>query len=247
MAKRVIPEVAEAFGADPDEIAEATEVQAPVVPVAAAPPVAAPVAPTTAITLTFEQLQTLLASKSSDSQSNGDLAAEIAKGIKNTRETPPQNQFAPDVSVFNPLGDRDHPRPGLKCRMTLGTQDPKSKQVSETYPFEEDDLTAYEQIALNTLQPWSGVVKRLDGAPMKVSLVPTYNSISDELDLLVIVVPAGVTEKKSHVKNMLPPPLDLVQQITGKDYSKLSLDDLKWFMAEHRAKRYVSERQQVAA
>jgi hypothetical protein len=31
----------------------------------------------------------------------------------------PENDPAPMVSVFNPAGDRDHPRPTLKCQFTL--------------------------------------------------------------------------------------------------------------------------------
>ena len=218
---------------------EIVETPAPIV----APVAAAPMAP---ITLTFEQLQTLLASNRGDSANGAAIADAITQGIQQTKGKH-QNETAPGVSVFNPLGDRDHPRPGLKCKMTLATQNAKTKVVRETYPYEDDDLTAHEQVALNTLEPWQGVVTLLDGAPIKVSLIPTYNQVDDTLEKLAIVIPAKVTEKGSHIKNMLPSICNLVEQITGHNYAKLSNDDLAWFMAEHRARRFVNTREQVAA
>ena len=230
-------ELGEDIDVTEDEAIEAAELMNTIVP---EPP--APVAPMAPITLTFEQLQQLLAS---NSQSHAALADAITQGIRQTKRH--ENEFSPDVSVFNPLGDRDHPRPGLKCKMTLATQDPRTNVVHGTYQFEDGDLTAYEQIAMNTLQPWSGVVALMDGALIKVSLVPTYNQIDNSLERLAIVIPAKVTEKGSQIKNMLPSITNLVAQITGHDYAKLSLDDLQWFMAEHRKKHYVAEREKAAA
>lgn len=220
--------------------AEATEagqlVEAPA-------PVAPPMAP---ITLTFEQLQTLLASTRGESGNGAAIAQAITQGIQQTKGHH-ENESAPGISVLNPLGDRDHPRPGLKCKMTLAVQDPRTKIVHQTYSYEDDDLTAYEQVALNTLQPWEGVVSLLDGSAIKVSLVPTYNQIDDSLEKLSVVIPAKVTERGSQIKNMLPSVTHLVEQITGINYAKLSHDDLAYFMAEHRKKHYVATREAVAA
>lgn len=211
-------------------------------------PLAVPATPAVMapITLTFEQLQTLLASKS-ESGSNADLVAAFSQAVTNAREPIPENKFSPGISALNPLGEREHPRPGLKCDVTLGTQDPQTKQLRDTYPYEADDLTVYEQIALNTLQPWTGVIERLDGAKMKVAVVPAYNAIDDSIEKLVIVIPADVTGKGSTIKNMLPGICNIVEQITGHNYAKLSNDDLAWFMAEHRKKNYVAVREAVAA
>ncbi len=222
-----------------NEAATIAETPAPVAPVA----VAAPMAP---ITLTFEQLQQLLAANRSDGANGSAIADAITQGIQQSKGRH-QNEFSPAISVLNPLGDRDHPRPGLKCKMTLATQDPRTKVVRETYPFEDDDLTAQEQIALNTLQPWSGVVRLLDESEIKVSLIPTYNQIDDSLEKLAIAVPAKVTEKGSQIKNSLPSIVNLVEQITGINFAKLSKDDLAYFMAEHRKKNYVAVRERVAA
>ncbi len=205
-------------------------------------PVAAPLAP---ITLSFEQLQQLLGMSRNDSASGAAIAEAITKGIQQTKRH--ENTETPGVSVFNPLGDRDNPRPGLKCKMFLATQDPNTSAVRPAFPFEDDDLTAYEQIALNTLEPWQGVINLLDGSQIKVSLVPTYNAITDTLEKLAVVIPARVIEKGSHIKNMVPSLTNIVEQITGRNYAKLSNDDLAYFMAEHRKKNYVAVRESVAA
>jgi hypothetical protein len=50
-----------------------------------------------------------------------EVTAEAAREAleASRRQLPPSNATHPDVSPFNPLGDRDHPRPELVCRMFL--------------------------------------------------------------------------------------------------------------------------------
>lgn len=207
-------------------------------------PAATPVVASTPITMTLGDLQAVMATVASG---NAALADAVTKGIADAREPIPENKIGPGVSEANPLGDREHPRPGLKCKFTYGTQDARTKIIHHTYPIEAQDLTVYEQIALNTLEPAHATIKRLDGAPMKVSVVPERDPVTDDVIQMTIVVPTDVTAKGSQIKNMLPGVLSVVQQLTGRDFSALSLSDLAWFMAEHRAKRYVSEREPVAA
>lgn len=244
MPRRKNLDIAEALGEDidvtEDEANEANEIVAP------EPRVTAPPAPPATVSLSMTDLQSIIRGAIEAAQGGQQqLAAAITEGIQST--TRHQNEFSPAVSVYNPAGDRDHPRPGLKCHMTLGFQHPKTKQIQPTYAFQPDDLTAYEQIALNTLEPWEGVVSLLDGTQIALSIVPTHNALNGSLERLVLVVPDFVTAKGSEKRNFVPSIPNLVAQITGRDYSTLSLDDLKWFMAEHREKRYVSERPTVAA
>jgi len=210
-------------------------------PVAVAP---APVAPATPITMTLSDLQAVMATVASG---NAALADAVTKGIADAREPIPENKIGPGISVFNPLGDQAHPRPDLKSEFFYGTMDAKTKIVSRTYPLLVEDLTVMEVIALNTLEPQNAVIKLHDGSPIKVSLVPELDPATDELTRMVIVVPQTVIGKGSALKNMLPGPCNIVAQLTGIDYEKLSREDLAWFMAEHRAKRYVSVRESVAA
>jgi len=208
----------------------------------------APSTPTGPLTVSIADIQSIVKSAvEAATAGNAALAGAVTKGIADAREPIPENKFSPEVSVLNPLGDRAHPRPGLKCEMTLGTLDPKTKKVKETYPLVAADLTAYEQIALNTLDAQHVNVKLLDGDPLKVSIIPETDPVTDSLSKLIIAVPEQITAKGSQHKNMLPSITNLVEQITGINYAKLSAEDLVWFMAEHRAKRYVAVREAVAA
>jgi hypothetical protein len=62
------------------------------------------------------------------STSVADVAAGVREAMKGNVEAnaaamkrvlKPENDPAPMISVFNPAGDRDHPRPVLKCQFTL--------------------------------------------------------------------------------------------------------------------------------
>lgn len=240
------------LAAEMGEEVDVTEDQAVDAATIVAPePIAVPPLPSQALSLTVADLQALVATAvNAAQQGNQALADVVTQGIAQARKPIPEGTDAsnPRISVMNPLGDRDHPRPLLKCEYFLGTQDPKSKQITRTYPFLDHDLTVQEVIALNTLAPGDYRAQLYDGTDIKVSVVPERNGATDELRRLVIVVPGYVTEKKSAVKNMLPNPCVLVSQMMGvPEYSKLSNDDLAWFMAEHRAKRYVTAREAVAA
>lgn len=213
-------------------------------------PVAPPPAPAAPISMGVADIQSIVQAAVAAAQGgNKEIADQITQGIAQARKPIPEGTDAsnPRVSVYNPLGDRDHPRPVLKCEITLGTREGKDKPIQRTYPFMDDDLTVNEVIALNTLEPGNHKIDIHGLGPIALAIVPEYDSASDELKRLVIVVPPHVTQKGSQVKNNLPGPLQLVEQITGIHYGKLSADDLAWFMAEHRKKNYVAKREAVAA
>jgi hypothetical protein len=235
-------DIAEALGEDIDVTEEESMDANTIIPAAPAPVVPAP-----ALSMTASDIQAIVRAAVEAAQGgNQELAQAITTGIQQSAGKH-ENETHPGVSVYNPAGERDHPRPGLKCRMTLGIRDPKTQVVSETYALDGDDLTAYEQIALNTLEPWEGKIELLDGTVIPLTIVPSYNDVTEALERLVLVLPQAVTGKGSEKKNMVPSIPSIVAQVTGRDFSRLSLDDLKWFMAEHRSGRYVSERSAVAA
>lgn len=221
-------------------------VEEPPAPVAVAPDMSRPV------TMTAADLQQMItaavtAAVGASGAAMASVGDAVRQGIEQSRAPIPENKIHHHISSFNPLGDTAHPRPGLKCAIALGVQDAKTKQVYETYPFEADDLTAWEQIALNLLEPVHAKVSRLDGVVMPVSVVPEHDPVNERLTKLTVVIPTDVTAQGSQVKNMLPGVVDLVRQITGKDVSRLAGDELAWVMAEHRAGRYVAAREVVAA
>jgi hypothetical protein len=240
------------LAAELGEEVDVTEEQAndanQIVPAPAPTPVAAPPAN---MSLSVADIQAIVATAiTASQQGNANLADIVTQGIAQARKPIPEGTDAsnPRISAANPLGDRDHPRPLLKCEMYLGTQDAKTSQVSRTYPYNHEDLTVHEIIAFNTLEPGHYKGTLYDGMEIKISVVPEYDGASDALRRLVIVVPGIVTGKGSALKNSLRRPCDLVSEITGgPNYERLSKDDLAWFMAEHRAGRYVSKRELVAA
>jgi hypothetical protein len=250
MAKKRIPEVAEAFGEEIDEFAEdAPDTVSEPAPVAPVAPASAP------LSITAEQIQGMVASAvtaaiTASQSGNSEMARMVTDGLAQSRKPIPEKPDADyhRISARNPLGERDHPLPGLKCKFFLGTRMPKTDAVQRTYPFEADDLNAYEQVALNTLSPASATIHLLDEKAVKVEVVAaSRDDITGEITRMVLVVPPYVIEKKSQTKNMLPSICKMVAQITGHDYSKLSNNDLAWFMAQHRAKNYVAVREAVAA
>lgn len=254
MPKKIIPEVQEALNdTDVDFTEEEANANAAIrsaPPVAAPPSPPAPVAPQP-ITLTVDDIQKIVSTAITAAQSGNQQIAEIVtQGIAQARKPIPERTDAdyPRISVLNPLGERDHPRPGLKCEFFLGTREPKSQTVQRTYGFVAEDLTAHEQIALNTLEPQSATITLLDDSPVKVEVVATSrDDITNAITRLVLIVPPILLQKGSQNKNMLPSVCGLVKQLTGHDYRKLSKDDLAWFMSEHRKKNYVAVREMVAA
>lgn len=76
-----------------------------------------------------------------------------------------ENNFPPDISWLNPLGERDHPRPELKCRMIYVGQELKKEGLSR----EECDL-------LNQCVPGDYFVTKADGSRIKFIIKGKFSS-----------------------------------------------------------------------
>jgi len=90
-------------------------------------------------------------------------------------------------SPFNPLGDRDFPRPKLKCAMYLGAA-PLGSQKEVTV------LTRPEIDALNALEPGHYRIVKMDGSRVVIEVKGQRNSNQD-LDRLWILLPDGDDNK----------------------------------------------------
>ncbi len=183
-------------------------------------------------------------------QKQGNDADAIAKAIDRTQRRTPENVNGPEVSDANPFGDRDNPRPGLKCDWWLGIIDEKTKKaVRSGYEIDPKSLTVWEQLAYNTLEPSQGEVERLDGARMPVVVAAEKDDFGKTL-YMTLAFPANVISKKSSEnKNMVPRIEDIVLQLTGHDFRRKSLtnDETLRLMAEHRKGNYDVPRKAVAA
>jgi hypothetical protein len=180
----------------------------------------------------------------------GTSAKDIAEAIDRTQRRTPENPISPDISDANPFGDRDNPRPGLKCDWWYGVIDEKTKKAARSgHEMDPKSLTVWEQLALNSLEPMQGEVERLDGARMPVAVAAMKDDFGKTL-YMTLAFPANVVSKKSSEnKNMIPRIEDLVLQLTGHDFRRktLSSEETLRLMAEHRNGNYDVPRKAVAA
>lgn len=107
-----------------------------------------------------------VAAGSANSQQMAQQALEQA-----ARQQQPDNKFAPAISDFNPQGDRQYPRPKLKCPMFL------------PWEAEAESLTYEEIELLNLLEDGEYTIKRNDGSKVgvKVKLKRNLNGTPDVL------------------------------------------------------------------
>lgn len=139
-------------------------------------------APTVA--LTFEQLKELVQA----GRMSGEEIAQIA-GAAASKAKRPENDPPPYKSVYStPAGERDAPKPMLKCRMYFGSS-----------PIERQTCTPAELEALNRVTPGIYRIAKMDGSHMNVEVRGQLNS-NHQLDRLWILLPEGDPEK-----NLYPP------------------------------------------
>ena len=102
--------------------------------------------------------------KAGDNTSATHLAGIEALLLQQERTRPHENLFNPPlISHFNPLGERDHPRPDLKCKMFwVG------------YEATKDGLTREEIDLFNRMQPGEFRVTKADGSTIPFSVGSRY-------------------------------------------------------------------------
>jgi hypothetical protein len=107
---------------------------------------------------------------------------------------------SPLISEFNPAGDRDHPRPDLRCPVTFcGAECPR-----DCFTVEEIDL-------INTLEAGVWSVQKSDGTMARFAVVPTVDQATGTWTKLDLSVDA-----KDHDSNKNWPPLvQMLAQIQG--------------------------------
>jgi hypothetical protein len=99
----------------------------------------------------------------------------------------PENDTHPDQSVFNPRGERDHPRPLLVCEMFLGP-----------YPLERQTLTRQEIELLNQLQPGSYEITKADGLVIPFHVIPRMRVDGKTVERITIAFPCADDDQKQN-------------------------------------------------
>lgn len=169
----------------------------------AAAPAATMVGADGTVRLTFDQLMQLVKASQTAAPSYEQMVEFATKAahagadrIKPKELTITQTERK---SAFNPEGERDNPRPKLKCHMYFGAAPLGS-------PKEVTTLTHAEITALNALTPGHFRIKKMDGSFMVIEVKGQVNS-NRQLDRLWILLPEGDDQK-----NLYPPLAELAAQ-----------------------------------
>lgn len=101
-----------------------------------------------------------------------------------------ENNFPPAISALNPLGDRDHPRPDLKCDI-----------IWVGYKMPKEALSRTEIELLNALEPGEYRVTKADGKRIPFT-VQGKVGFDGRLERLTIHFPCKNTEDRQNHLSM---------------------------------------------
>lgn len=123
--------------------------------------------------------------KSSGSDSRIDVLAQgVQSLVDHENARPKENRQHPGISSLNPLGERDHPRPELKCKMYwVGF-----KVTKDSSSREEIEL-------LNRLEPGNYRVTKANGRTIPFT-VEARKGLNDKLERMMIHFPCKSTEDR---------------------------------------------------
>lgn len=116
----------------------------------------------------------------------------------NKKSQRPFNEVAPKISVFNPRGEKDFPKPHLKCKMLL------------PWEAEEDSLDREEIELLNLLQAGEYLVLRNDRTKIKITVRIITKLDNDDPSVLMM---NHDTAFNNDYHRMLPPMVDILRQM----------------------------------
>lgn len=154
------------------------------------------------VSLTFDQLKELMtvavaAGVKTATEGSADVHAEAMK-----RALKPENAFHPQISVYNPAGDRDHARPALKAQFTL----------FDGIPIDGTTDTVEELTLYNQLEHGEYFVDRSDGTRMPFKVREIRNDMH-QLQRIDIQFPYRDEADRAGVLPMVVWLRDVVAQI----------------------------------
>lgn len=160
------------------------------------------------VSLSFDQLKELMtlavsAGVKTATEGSADVHAEAMK-----RALKPENAFAPMQSVFNPAGDRDHPRPALKAQFTL----------FDGIPLDGTTDSVEELLLLNQLEHGEYFVDKSDGTRMPFKVREIRNDMG-QLQRIDIQFPYRDEADRAGVLPMTVWLRDVVSQIAARKAS----------------------------
>lgn len=141
------------------------------------------------VTLTFEQLQELLkASATANAEQLQQILSSTAvmSAEAMRKSLHPENETAPDISIYNPFGERDHPRPALRATFVRNG----IREMPDSLTWEEIELT-------NRLPLGEWHVSKSDGSPLPFK-VWEVKSDTGQIQRLEIFYPTSGEKMHNH-------------------------------------------------
>ena len=129
---------------------------------------------------------------------------DTAEARKSGRHVGPtgvlENEFPPEISFLNPLGERDHPRPELKCRI-----------VWAGYEEKKESLTREEIELLNQIEPGDYRVTKSDGVTIPFT-VKAKQGNNGKLEMLRFSFPCKNVEDRMGIRSKV----DWLREVLGE-------------------------------
>lgn len=137
-------------------------------------------------------------------------AQPMAMAQAQAKVNDPSNKVGPEVSVFNPRGQKDHRMPVLKCEIWAPW---RSRESDHSLDREEVEL-------FNLLQPGEYVIELVDGTPQKIVVIPQRHTISGEITRLTLSGPLNDDGKATSLftaenKGLFPAMRLMLREILG--------------------------------
>jgi len=136
----------------------------------------------------FAMIAQALQSIKSGENGAAERLASIERFLMNQESVRPhENLFAPPmISNYNPLGERDNPRPDLRCKV-----------IWVGYELTKDGLNRTEIDLLNRVKPGAYRVQKADGRIIQFTVSEKLND-AGEAEKLIIHFPTKGDERNNH-------------------------------------------------
>jgi hypothetical protein len=156
--------------------------------------------PRTPATFSGDQFDRLIDAIKGNQAGRIEAEAEI-HALAMRKQLSPQNEVSPQISVFNPFGERDHPRPPLQCEFFLGP-----------YPLEAQTLLMKEIEYLNKLVPGSFEVTKSDGSTVPFHVIPKFRLDGRTVERLTIAFPCADDDQRQN----FPPFAQMLREVVDQ-------------------------------
>lgn len=131
----------------------------------------------------------------------GQAAATEATAAAVRRNQDPSNVHAPGVSVFNPRGERDYPRPRIKFRAFL------------PWEAEWESMTREEIELVNLLESGDYYVRRNDESRVKLTIRTSDNPNTGEIERLLMNTDTAFNNDYAY---LMPPLRSILRQVLSQ-------------------------------